>query len=1025
MTVLTRWVREGLPWPKHLEREPAHTAEKKKTGVTDEDRSFWAYRPVVEPPVPTVKDSAWVRNPIDAFILAKLEARGLSPSPPAADGELLRRATYDLIGLPPTTGDAVEFIRSVSHSPTPPLSRSGREEGETGRGGDGEQQYAALIEALLASPHYGEKWGRHWLDLVRYAETHGYERDSAKPFAWRYRDYVVNAFNADKPYDRFLREQLAGDELPDVTPETLIATGYYRLGIWDDEPADRELAKYDILDGVVATTSNVVLGMSVGCARCHDHKRDPIPQRDYYRLLAYFHDLVPMGRENLRRIAVESELKAYEAAVAAKAEREAQWYSEIYALEQRFTSAASAAGVQLDEVQGTDLDELTFRLYRDTWERLPDFDALKPETVGRIASRRVSLEPASRAEAIGLVFEGKLKVPQAGEYEFSATAREGVRLIVDGRPVIDRPQRGLHHASGKLPLAAGFVAFRLEYFNAAQSPKLTLAWSGPGFKDRKLSDDAAPGETHDAETWAYTTHQESPNWLKPDFDDSSWPRGPAGFGTKGTPGAKIGTVWNTKNIYLRRKFRLTEVPKRLTLNLHHDEDVTVFINGRKVYSAEGFLRDYERVTLDEKATAAVKPGDNVMCVHCKQTGGGQYIDVQVAEEIKTLEDAVRLHGIAVLGEKDAARYAQLVEDLKRSRRETVAAPGIDVMSVAERGRQSTHILLRGLPAAQGEEVSAGVPEVLVPAGYRAAEPVAKSNRLGTTSGRRSQLVDWLTDPQNPLTARVMVNRLWQFHFGRGLVGSSNDFGKLGEMPTHPELLDWLATEFVRSGWSIKHMHRLMMTSNTYRMSSRGTEAGLKLDPGNTLWWRFNMRRLTAEEVRDSVLAVDGKLDLRVGGPSVYPPIPREVLAGQSRPGEGWPTSSAEDACRRSIYVHVKRALQLPILATHDQADTDSSCAVRYVTTVPTQSLGMLNGEFMQEQAAALADRLQREAPNDAAAQIRRAIQLTTQREPAADEITRDVEFLHDAEREDQLSAAEALKLYCLMCLNSNEFLYLD
>jgi len=885
--ILTRWVNEGLPWPTHLEKEPppriVHQA-----GASDEDRAYWAYRPIGRPPVPTVANAAWIRTPIDAFILAKLEEHRLAPSAEAEPRELIRRAAYDLTGLPPTPEEVEAFAAAVNAN----------------------DAYVALIDRLLASPHYGEKWGRHWLDLVRYAESHGYERDSAKPAAWRYRDYVVQSFNEDKPYDVFLREQLAGDELPNPTAEQLAATGYYRLGVWDDEPADRELARYDELDGIVATTGSVVLGMSVGCARCHDHKRDPIPQRDYYRLLAFFHDVVPMNRENLRRVTTDAELAEHARRIEEKRNREAAWYSEIYSIEQRFLAAAPSRGIDLGGVRGSDLADLRYRLYRDTWSELPDFDSLKAESTGDVASRRISLEPATRAQAIGLVFEGKLLVPAAGEYSFQATAREGVRLLVDGRRVIDRPQRGVHDkVVGTLQLAAGEVPLRLEYFNAAATPKLSLAWSGPGFDDRPLSDD-------------------------------------------GTPAVKR----------------------------------------------------------DEAKTPA------------------------------TLAEFIRRHGSEVLGPTDAARYLKLLDDLTASRAEKIAEPGIDVMCVRESGRRPTHILLRGLPQVKGDEVSAGVPEVLTPVSFALPEPTP----VGESSGKRTALAAWLTDEQNPLTARVLANRLWQYHFGRGLVATSNDFGKLGELPTHPELLDWLAAELIRGEWRLKQMHRTIMLSSAYRQAraERGTRnaelqtasgssalrapsSALDVDPDNRLLWRFPPRRLTAEEVRDSMLAASGRLDLRVGGASVYPPIPREVLAGQSRPGDGWPTTQGPEANRRSLYVHVKRSLQLPIMATHDQADTDGSCAVRYVTTVPTQALGLMNGEFSREQAAALAQRIAREVGDDAAARVRRAIALTTQRPPTDDEVRRDTEFVTALERDEKLSPTDAWNLYCLMCLNANEFFYLD
>jgi len=627
--ILTRWVKDGLPWTADskaavsvppIERLPA------KTGAPRATREAWSFRPVRRPALPVVKNREWCRGPIDVFLLSRLEAEGLKPSPAADRVTLIRRLTYDLTGLPPTPQEVDAFLA----------------DGATGA-------YERLVDRLLASSHYGEKWGRHWLDLVRYGETNGYERDSAKPFAWRYRDYVIAALNRDKPFDRFVREQLAGDEIDPTAADPSIATGYYRLGIWDDEPADRPLAHYDGLDGIISTTGQVILGMSINCARCHDHKVDPIKQRDYYRLLAFFGDVTDSDGKNLRK------------------------------------------------------------------------------------------------------------------------------------------------------LTAG-------------------------------------------------------------------------------PGARI-----------------------------------------------------------------------------------------------------------------------------------------DVMSVAERGRADTHVLLRGNPNLKGDKVEPGVPEVL-----DEGAPTFVSG-----PGKRRALADWLTDRRNPRTARVMANRLWQYHFGRGIVPTPNDFGGLGEPPTHPDLLDWLAAELMDGDWHLKRMHRLILLSNAYRMSSRGAAAALAVDPANRWFWRFPMRRLTAEEVRDSILAVAGTLNLMAGGPSVYPPIPPEVLAGQSVPGQGWPTSAPRDAARRSVYVHVKRSLLVPILATHDAADTDSSCPVRYATTVPTQALGLLNGAFTNEQAACFAGRLLQEAPGDVASQVRRAIRLTTAHEPAGDEVRDDVAFLERLTVQSHLDARAALTQYCLMTLNANAFLYLD
>jgi len=618
---IVRWIEMGLPWAAGADSAPLADAHDEPESIARSDD--WPFDAIVRPPVPAVKESGWVRGPIDAFVLAKLEAEGLAPAPEADRRTLIRRLSYDLTGLPPSPQEVEAFV-----------------------GDESTDAYERLVDRLLASPHYGEAWGRHWLDLVGYGETNGYERDSAKPFVWRYRDYVIAAFNDDKPYDQFIHEQLAGDEIAPDSLGAQVATGYYRLGLWDDEPADRPQARYDMLDGIVSTTGQVFLGMTIGCARCHDHKRDPIPQTDYYRLLAFFIDM----------------------------------------------------------------------------------------------------------------------------------------------------------------------------------------------------------------------------------------------------------------------------------------------------------------------------GD--------QTG-------------------LEVHPF---GEN-----------------------GVKVLSVREKGRAEPHVLLRGNPYLVGPKVEPGVPEAID----------SGETTFTGEPGKRRALAEWLTDRRNPMTARVFANRLWQYHFGRGIVPTPNDFGALGEPATHPELLDWLAAELMDGGWTVKRMHRMILLSSAYRMSSKASAEGLARDPANQWFWRFPMRRLTAEEVRDAILAASGELNLKAGGPSVRPPIPAEVLAGQSVPGQGWDVSPPDEAARRSVYVHVKRSLLVPILATHDAADTDSSCPVRYTTTVPTQALGLLNGSFSNEQAALFARRLEAECSGDLADQIRRAIVLTTNREPRPDELARDVAFARSLRTEAGLSAHDALTQYCLLVLNANEFLYLD
>jgi hypothetical protein len=343
--------------------------------------------------------------------------------------------------------------------------------------------------------------------------------------------------------------------------------------------------------------------------------------------------------------------------------------------------------------------------------------------------------------------------------------------------------------------------------------------------------------------------------------------------------------------------------------------------------------------------------------------------------------------------------------------------------IQENGRQApaTHVLIRGNAHAQGDEVQPGFPEVL-----GMPDPELPEAPVGVpSSGRRTALARWIASGDNPLTARVMANRIWQHHFGRGLAETTSDFGNAGIGPTHPLLLDWLATEFVRQGWSIKQMHRLILLSNTYRMASTPNEAALARDPQNRLFWRFNMRRLTAEELRDSILTVTGELNPKMFGPSVFPPLPPEVLATASRPGAAWGQSSPEDAVRRSIYIKVKRSLRHPMLTAFDAADTDSTCPVRFATTVPTQALSMLNSEFSNRSAAKFAKRLASEAPGALAAQVRLAIRLTTSREASEEEVAADVKFIESMKTAEGVDDARALAYYCLLTLNLNEFVYLD
>ena len=727
--ILSRWVKMGLPWTPGDECPviEAHGPPE----VNDETRAFWSFQPVVRPKAPTVGNAAWVASPIDAFILSKLESEGLSPAPPAGKLALMRRAYYDLTGLPPKPADVERYLADKSPD-----------------------AYEKLIDRLLASPHYGEKWGRHWLDLVHYAESNSYERDNPKPEVWRYRDYVIHSLNADKPFDQFYTEQLAGDEMPDTTTDSIIATGYYRLGVWDDESADPPLARYNELDDWVTITSQVMLGLTMNCCRCHDHKLDPLPQADYYRFLAFFH------------------------------------------------------GVR-------------------SYQNGPDGLKKKFNNGNFVGSLRGQLPPKAREAA-------------------AVAAKKYDQQLAE--------------------LAAQVNAI-----------------------DKKIEPQLKGGE-------------------KDDF------------------------AYESNRVYI------------------------VKANAGKLVSLE-----------------------------------------------------------------DANRYASLVT---RRRELTRQRSQVDAKVLCAKGTVKpplTHIKIRGNAGVNGKEVEPGFPQVLGFEDPKFSTPPAGAK----SSGRRLVLAQWITNPRNPLAARVLANRIWQYHFGRGIVRSPNNFGFKGNPPTHPQLLDWLAAELVQRGWRLKSMHKLMMMSNTYRMSSEAEPKALAKDPRNNFFWRFNMRRLTAEEIRDTILATNGRLNRQLGGPSIYPIIPKEVLAGQSKPGNNWHKSSERDRARRSVYVHVKRSLLVPILAQFDLADTDNTCPVRFESTQPTQALGMLNSAFLNEQAKVFSERLRRGAGDDLQAQVQFGLRLALSRPITAKEVARGVDLVTKLRKEENVSDEESLRMFCLMTLNLNEYVYLD
>ena len=476
------------------------------------------------------------------------------------------------------------------------------------------------------------------------------------------------------------------------------------------------------------------------------------------------------------------------------------------------------------------------------------------------------------------------------------------------------------------------------------------------------------------------------------------------------------------DIWLRKDFRLVEIPGKLVLRIHHDEDAQVYLNGKLVKTLKGHANRYLDMDITEAAIDVMQTGRNTLAIHCQQTVGGQYIDagLLVDYNITPVPLLARLHGKAILGEAKLAEYNQLRQQLANLDKQKFEVKNEFAMAVAERGRQKTWVLRRGNPSLQGEEVGPAFPQIL----SAAEATVPKDYATGQSSGKRRVLAEWIASPTNPMTARVMANRLWQHHFGRGIVRSSNNFGYIGEQPTHPQLLNWLAAELVEGGWKLKRMHKLIMLSRTYQMSSTGNKAALAADPNNDFFWRFDMRRLTAEEIRDSILNLTGQLNLKMAGPSIYTEIPADVAKTASRPGAAWGRSSKEDAARRSVYIFVKRSLREPFLAAFDWADTDNTCDVRFVTTVPTQTLTMMNSKFLNDSAEVLALRLQEEQPNDTPTQVSRALELATSR-PATKANIADGLKLIEHFTKNGIDKNKALQRFCLLVLYLNEFVYPD
>jgi mono/diheme cytochrome c family protein len=835
INAIAAWVKMGAPWPNAGAATivPAETkaAPKSTREFTDEEKAFWAFQPLAQPTVPKVKDAAWVKAPIDAFVLARLEAKGLKPAPPADKLTLLRRVSYDLAGLPPTEKEMSDFL--ADNAP---------------------DAFAKVVERLLASPRYGEKWGRHWLDVARYADSTGNDEDHRYPHAWKYRDYVIKAFNDDIPYDQFTREQVAGDLLPapdggEVNKRSIIATGFLALGAKAIAQQDKQKMLYDVWDEQVDVTSKAFLGMTIACARCHNHKFDPILTKDYYSMIGMFASTRSFTNPDSHVSAVlekplvpKAEWQQYQAAKKAHGEKEKRLW------------------LALDTIN----DEVKDVLIKENGARLGDY---------MLASRQV-YEGSEKVEAVAL--RTKLKL---------ALLQKWVAFLKPDPAKV----RGY-----------------LNEWNAAPADK--QAEVAQGYQARF---------TRQLEEWNATL-----------------------------------AAWRPKyQAALAENKPLPDKPK-------FEDGEDRFFND--VYIANGpfGISDRDKRNFSAEQWAAIDK------LHKEQ------------EELKKLAPT-------------EPELACAVEEDK-----PVSQP----------------VLIRGDYNNKGEDAPRAFPAIL--ARYDTKPQFAGSGRL--------QFADWLTNKANPLPKRVMVNRLWQWHFGEGLVRTPDNFGKMGEQPTHPELLDYLAEQFVKNGYSIKAMHRLMMNSNTYQMASENP-AAFEADPDNRLLSRFNRRRLLIEEMRDGLLAIDSTIDLTVGG---------SLQSGRGTDGEtsqGRLSINPEKQKRRTVYLPLRRANLPTLLNLFDFGDATTMNGKRQLTNVATQALFWLNSEFLTDRSTDLAKALLADTAKDDAARLASAYRRILNRSASQDELTAGLKYIAGFQQKfaGEQSAQKAWQSYCRILMASNDFLYLD
>lgn len=876
-------------------------------------KQWWAFEPLVKASPPGVVDRTWGKTPIDAFILAKLEAGKLQPNGPATREQLIRRAYFDLIGLPPTPEEVDRFLKDASAT-------------------NPQAAFERVIDSLLANPHYGERWGRHWLDLARFAESHGFEHDYDRPTAYHYRDFVIEALNQDLPYNTFVKWQIAGDEYEPSNNLALKATGFLAAGVHSTQITKSEVEKhrYDELDDKLSTIGTAMLGLTVGCARCHDHKYDPIPQRDYYRMLATFTTTVrseiELALDNDSYLKAKAAFDLAHAPFAEAVKKREQ--ALLPRVETLVKEARDVPWEYLDIREAKSKNGATLTVLDDgsilASGKNPKFDVytiVAHSTAARINSVRLEAlaHPSMAKGGPGRAANGNFALSDFSVQVVPAKQPSGAAV-----PVALKNPRATFEQKG-LPVKATIDA-------DAKS-----AWAiDPQF-----------GKDHAAS-----------------FDFASPLAGQGGVVLTFT------LKFNNNDGHNLGRIRLAVAGEEKT------PEVTAA-------GQPAGVREILRIPAAERT-----PDHNAKLLAWARTLDGEW---------------------HMLNQKRLQHLAKAPQPTKT--KALVATEGLAAVRLHTQGEDyfpETFFLRRGDPANKEGTATQGFLQVLLPSHDAEKKWQTPPPPGWRTSYRRRAFAEWITDAENgagQLLARVIVNRLWQHHMGRGIVATPSDFGTRGERPTHPELLDYLAQELIKNGWRLKPIHKLIMSSAVYQQSSQVIEAKAKLDRDNKLYWRQPARRLEAEIIRDAILAVSGELDAKQFGPGTLD----------------------EKSKRRSIYFTVKRSKLVPMMVIFDAPEALSGMAERPTTTIAPQALHLLNNPRVREAARSFARRIAPDPTTSLDDAIRLGYRIALARMPSPDELTDGVAFVRQqmATYPENQRRESALADFCQVLLCLNEFIYVD